>query len=117
MTMNIKTYGLYEAAQALNTQDLFFAMFNDDYGTFIWSSDTVAKPTLEQLEAKRDELNAAAPLAALREERDRLLKETDWWAVTDRTMTSEQTAYRQELRDLPANTADPTNPTWPTKPS
>ena len=24
--------------------------------------------------------------------------------------------YRQALRDLPANTSDPANPTWPTKP-
>ena len=24
--------------------------------------------------------------------------------------------YRQQLRDLPANTSDPTKPTWPTKP-
>ena len=24
--------------------------------------------------------------------------------------------YRQALRDLPANTSDPINPTWPTKP-
>ena len=24
--------------------------------------------------------------------------------------------YRQALRDLPAKTTDPTNPTWPTKP-
>ena len=54
--------------------------------------------------------------AELRAQRDYLIAETDWWAVSDRTMTAEQTAYRQALRDLPANTADPSNPTWPTKP-
>ena len=58
----------------------------------------------------------AVALTALRARRDELLFETDWWAVSDRTMTAEQTAYRQALRDLPANTADPSNPTWPTKP-
>lgn len=52
----------------------------------------------------------------LRQQRDRLLIETDWWAGSDRTMTAEQTAYRQALRDLPANTTDPENPVWPTKP-
>ena len=52
----------------------------------------------------------------LREKRDQLLAKTDWWAMSDRTMTAEQTAYRQALRDLPANTADPANPIWPTKP-
>ena len=53
---------------------------------------------------------------ALRNERDRLITETDWWAGSDLTMTTAQTAYRQALRDLPANTEDPANPTWPTKP-
>ena len=52
----------------------------------------------------------------LREKRDFLIAETDWWATADRTMTAEQTAYRQALRDLPANTVDPANPVWPTKP-
>ena len=28
-------------------------------------------------------------------------------------MTVAQTTYRQELRDLPANTTDPANPVWP----
>jgi hypothetical protein len=54
--------------------------------------------------------------ATLRDERDRLIVETDWWAGSDLTMTDAQTTYRQELRDLPANTEDPANPTWPTKP-
>jgi len=52
----------------------------------------------------------------LRKTRDKLLAETDWWAMSDRTMTDEQAAYRQALRDVPANTTDPANPTWPTKP-
>ena len=53
----------------------------------------------------------------LRIKRDSLLADTDWWALSDVTMTAEQTAYRQALRDLPANTTDPANPVWPTKPS
>ena len=53
---------------------------------------------------------------ALRSERDRLITETDWWASSDRTMSDAQTKYRQALRDLPADTTDPANPVWPTKP-
>jgi len=53
----------------------------------------------------------------LRRKRDNLLKETDWWACSDLIISAERTAYRQALRDLPANTADPANPVWPTKPS
>ena len=53
---------------------------------------------------------------ALRRERNKLLAETDYLANTDVTMTDEMRDYRQALRDLPANTSDPSNPTWPTKP-
>jgi len=53
----------------------------------------------------------------LRYKRNKLLAEVDWWATSDRTMTTEETAYRKALRDLPSNTTDPANPTWPTPPS
>ena len=52
----------------------------------------------------------------LRSKRNLYLTQTDWWTVADRTMTDEERAYRQALRDLPANTTDPENPVWPTKP-
>ena len=50
--------------------------------------------------------------------RDTLLIETDWWATSDRTMTAEQTAYRQALRDITthANWPDLLEADWPTKP-
>ena len=48
--------------------------------------------------------------------RDSLLSETDWWATSDRTMTAEQTAYRQALRDITDQAGFPTDITWPTKP-
>ena len=48
--------------------------------------------------------------------RGTLLASTDWWATSDRTMTAEQTAYRQALRDITDQADFPTNITWPTKP-
>ena len=68
--------------------------------------------------------NKHHPLHELRRLRDELLLVCDWWGSSDHTMTAEQTAYRQALRDLP-NTASPTldsngeltGVTWPTKPS
>lgn len=72
--------------------------------------------TPDTLGAKIAEVRVSEAWRELREERDRLIAETDWWASSDRTMTAEQTAYRQALRDLPANTVDPANPVWPTKP-
>tara|TARA_R100000005_G_C4828134_1_gene105951 strand:+ start:216 stop:512 length:297 start_codon:yes stop_codon:yes gene_type:complete len=53
----------------------------------------------------------------LRAERNRRLAETDYFANTDVTMPDAMRTYRQALRDLPANTSDPSNPTWPTKPA
>ena len=52
----------------------------------------------------------------LRFKRNRLLTETDWMANSDVTMSDAWKTYRQALRDLPANTKDPENPTWPSKP-
>ena len=53
----------------------------------------------------------------IRMERDRLLEETDFYALPDVTMSSEMTTYRQALRDLPAQEGFPDTITWPTKPS
>ena len=53
----------------------------------------------------------------LRDHRNKLLSDTDWTATADRTQTDAEKKYRQDLRDLPANTSDPKNPTLPTPPS
>ena len=61
----------------------------------------------------------------LRSTRDKLLADSDWTQVGDLVssgaMTSDKLTewktYRQSLRDLPSNTSDPSNVTWPTKPT
>ena len=65
-----------------------------------------------------DAMIVAIPPSAeqVRRERDRLIASTDWWATSDRTMTAEQTAYRQALRDVTGQAGFPANVTWPTKP-
>ena len=58
-------------------------------------------------------------LASMREDRNRLLADTDFYALSDVTMSSAMTTYRQDLRDLPAGKttkADVDGATWPTKP-
>lgn len=72
--------------------------------------------TWAAVKAKYDELVAAEPMKALRAERDRKLAETDWWAVADRTMTAEQTAYRQALRDITETATSLDDVVWPVKP-
>tara|TARA_B100000035_G_scaffold157897_1_gene134610 strand:- start:479 stop:886 length:408 start_codon:yes stop_codon:yes gene_type:complete len=97
----------------------------DSNGSAIESSDpNDFGTTWSAVSAKKTELINAEPMRLLREERDRRLAATDWWASSDLTMSSDRTTYRQALRDLPANQT-PTidgegalqNVTWPTKPS
>tara|TARA_R110000824_G_C15171830_1_gene672975 strand:- start:166 stop:540 length:375 start_codon:yes stop_codon:yes gene_type:complete len=57
----------------------------------------------------------------LRRERDDMLDLSDWTQANDSPLTDEVKAtwatYREALRNLPANTPDPTaTVTWPTKP-
>ena len=85
----------------------------------------VVQFTAEEETARDNEETAwtnAAParaLADLRNKRNRLLAETDFYGNSDVTMSSDMTTYRQALRDLPdgKDTVEKCeNATWPTKP-
>ena len=52
----------------------------------------------------------------VRAKRNDLLSQTDTWGLADYPATAEQTAYRQALRDITAQSGFPTDITWPTKP-
>ena len=59
-------------------------------------------------------------LASMREDRNRRLADTDWYGVSDLTMSDDMTTYRQDLRDLPAGKTTKAHvdaATWPTKPA
>ena len=61
----------------------------------------------------------ARALADMRAKRNRLLAQTDFYALSDVTLSDDMTTYRQALRDLPAGkdtVAKVNNATWPTKP-
>jgi len=58
-------------------------------------------------------------ISELRTRRNYLLAQTDFYALSDVTMSAEMTTYRQDLRDLPSGlstVSDVENVTWPTKP-
>ena len=58
-------------------------------------------------------------ISRLREDRNRKLSATDFYALSDVTMSEDMTTYRQELRDLPSGLTtveEVDNVTWPTKP-
>jgi len=83
----------------------------------MFSDDAELGTKAEQEAAYQTKLDNSAA-ERNRNTRDRLITETDWWASSDLTMTSEQTAYRQALRDITthANWPHLNDDDWPTKP-
>ena len=77
--------------------------------------DEIPEATIEQLDAVKLELDKQY----VRNQRNNLLTESDWTQNRDVVLSNdaEWKTYRQALRDLPANTTDWSNPTWPTKPN
>ena len=55
--------------------------------------------------------------AEIRASRDIKLAETDYYALSDVTMSDEMKSYRQELRDLPQSKSKPSEIVFPDKPS
>ena len=58
-------------------------------------------------------------IAELRSDRTRKLSDTDFYALQDVTMSDAMTAYRQDLRDLPAGLtteAEVKAVSWPVQP-
>lgn len=60
----------------------------------------------------------SAKATQMRKKRDAKLAETDFYALTDVTLTAEMTTYRQALRDITthANWPNLNDDDWPTKP-
>ena len=85
----------------------------------ICDKDGILSPTLtdEQKTTLANHIANDADMVILRIKRNKKLAKSGWMANSDVTMTDAWKTYRQALRDLPANTADPKNPTWPTEPS
>ena len=105
-----------------------WAVTGDDYSRFIWLDKIQKKPSQQQIEEKIVQLKAAEPYRLLREERNKLIAETDWTQGRDVTLSNDidWRTYRQALRDLPSNSnpkldsngrLDMSSVTWPTKPS
>ena len=96
-----------------------------DYNTLEWYDET-SKPSKDDLDTKLTELQNAEPMRILRIERDKRIAKTDWRASVDLTLSNDWKAYRQDLRDLPAQQTpkllsngqlDPSSISWPPEPS
>ena len=85
------------------------------------SNGNVAYTAAEETERDAEEAAWAAgaddrAAADARDKRNDLLAATDWTANSDVTMTTEMTAYRTLLRNLPQQSGFPTTINWPTAP-
>jgi hypothetical protein len=95
----------------------------EKYEGLTWpETNTLPKPTLEEIEEKWNEYVAAQPMKNLRKERDVLLAKTDKYTLPDWPHPTPEARqawldYRQALRDLPSVTEDPANPVWPAQPT
>ena len=81
---------------------------------------TGEKITRSFTQQEKDNIADAQPTtdekwANIRITRDSLLRDCDWWASSDLTMSDAQKAYRKALRDVPTQ-SDVDNITWPDKP-
>jgi len=96
-----------------------WTMQDFDYDTLKWFDET-PKPTLEELTLRCDQLVVVQTWKELREERNKRLSQCDWVTLkaysTGVPVSEEWKTYMQALRDLPANTKDPSNVTWPHEP-
>ena len=88
--------------------------------------DGVVVPLTAEEEQELADRNAAwaagafdRAIAALRQDRNRRLASTDYFALSDVVMSQAMTDYRQALRDLPGGLtteADVQSVTWPSAP-
>ena len=66
-----------------------------------WLSQTGNdSPTGDEITSARTQLDNMRKLTLLRLRRDQLIKDTDWWTVSDRTISQAELDYRQALRDI-----------------
>ena len=107
---------MYENHQAIYALYPQAVRIDEGIGAFDVNGAAIALDA-SAIAAKTAELATEKAWNDLRTKRNRRLAETDYLALSDATLSEDMRTYRQALRDLPANTSDPANPTWPVKPS
>ena len=99
--------------------DAQFTIIGDDLNTceITWHNGTTPISKSDIQAQMPTEFDMA--MEDLRDERNRLLQETDFHALSDNTMSADMTTYRQSLRDITnglTTVEDVNSVTWPTKP-
>src|SRR5210317_2302674 len=90
----------------------------DDINQITWLNETTPISKAD-IEAQFPAVELDNAMADLRAKRDRLIAETDYLALSDQTLSTEMSTYRQALRDITneiTTVEQANNVTWPTKP-
>ena len=95
--MNVIIY--QKAIANLLGNEVGFTFEGTDYSTLVIYGDA-KKPTEDEINVEYDKVYASENLVELIKQRNTLLAETDYMALSDVTMTDAWKAYRQELRDI-----------------
>ena len=72
---------------------------DDDINQIVWHNGTTPI-SKSDIEAQFPTVELDEAMADLRDKRNQLLQDTDFHALSDNTMSSDMTTYRQELRDI-----------------
>lgn len=101
-------FALYPSVVTINDDGDNIVATDKNGNVVSWDASAVAK--------KETDLEVVYKLSALRQERNSRLTETDYLALSDTTLTSAMSTYRQALRDITDNATSLDDVTWPTKP-
>ena len=130
--INILMQSLTELGQLdIRVEGLNAVQSEQDFKNRVFVDPSSPAITWAEVQAKMDELRPQKALKKLREQRDEKLKQTDQYGLADYPFRSDEHKqawqdYRQQLRDLPANspeaqidleTGELTGVVWPTKPT
>jgi len=105
----LESFGVYPVV----TGDMPAANLTDD---LVFGSTPVKEDDVWKIQVTKTQKSAPDAERVVRDQRNALLQETDWWAMSDLTMTSDQIEYRNLLRQVPQQDGFPFFVTWPTKP-
>ena len=95
-----------------------FSVNADDIDQITWHNGTTPI-SKSDIQAQFPTVKLEFAMEELRVKRNRLLRETDFYALSDVTMSDDMKTYRQKLRDITSGltTVDEVNAvSWPTKP-
>tara|TARA_B100001057_G_scaffold490184_1_gene577920 strand:+ start:211 stop:546 length:336 start_codon:yes stop_codon:yes gene_type:complete len=108
---------IFKAIQKINP-NAKVSVKNNDINEITWHDGTTPISNSD-IEAQLPAADLDIALEEVRIKRNALIAETDYLALSDQTLSSDMTTYRQNLRDI-TNGIDTVekanNITWPTKP-